>query len=309
MMASNASTGIQTALPMRTVSMRRWYIHCRSVFSLITPPKYSAAWGIRNNLRCFLCLPTPLSIVICPPFALDNLARILIPFAVMGNKKTHDHDKAVTRRTRREEVIPVLILAKDAKDAIETVGSAKVQDGTWRVKRFRFDDPKHKILDPQRSKQFASIAKLLALSSGQRVDFSLVREGFRTLTAEAFPTAMADEISAQATRNPKLWCERWLPSIFNNAIQQVRVVMWMPDKGVPGPAMCCPDTETALYVSLLFSRLFSGLRACLGCGVLFVPSRPDKLYHDSKCADKHRHKRFRSEKPKEIQTPKKGKQA
>jgi hypothetical protein len=208
-------------------------------------------------------------------------------------------------RKSRNDLLPVVV---GSKSEGETEGLAPLQEGRGTHLRYvrRFDPEKDKLRDAQKVKQFTAIAKLLALSSGQKVDFSLVQEGFRALVADAFPAAEADLISAKqregwalaTSGNPLKWCERWVPALFNRAIKTAQLVMWAPDGGSFGPAIFCPDTETALYATLLIGRSFDGLRACLGCGVLF-PSRTNKLYHDNKCGDRQRHKRAKLKKAKE----------
>jgi len=203
------------------------------------------------------------------------------------------------------DVLPVLV---GSESEGETEGLAPLQDGSRTHLRYvrRFDPKKDKLRDGQKVKQFAAIAKLLALSAGQKVDFSLVQEGFRALVADAYPATQADLISAKqrdgwalaTSGNPLKWCERWVPGLFNRAIKTAQLVMWVPDGGSFSPAIFYPDTETALYINLLFSRLFSGDRACLGCGTFFTPSRADQVYHDTKCGDNHRHKRLRKRKEK-----------
>jgi hypothetical protein len=59
------------------------------------------------------------------------------------------------------------------------------------------------------------------------------------------------------------------------------------------PAIYCSSHETAGFVSLLFSKLFSGMIACQGCGILFVPRRRNQRYHEHGCAARHREARYR----------------
>ena len=96
----------------------------------------------------------------------------------------------------RSDVLPVLV---GSKSEGETEGLAPLQDGDCTHLRYvrRFDPKKDKLRDGQKVKQFTAIAKLLALSAGQKVDFSLVQEGFRALVADAYPAAQADLISAK----------------------------------------------------------------------------------------------------------------
>lgn len=198
----------------------------------------------------------------------------------MVNKQSHDMDKPVTW-------LPVLVSAAGERPD----GDVIFQEGrvtTFQpVKRFVPNQPQTET----RSKRFLGISKMYALASGKKIDYSLLQQGFRSLVEDAFGQFLADQISATGFKNPKPWSSRWLPAIFNHETKPARVVMWWPeDEAVFGPAIYCPDPGTALFVSLLFS----GIRACLGCGRTFTPEQPNQLYHDRKCGDRHRKRRERS---------------
>jgi hypothetical protein len=150
--------------------------------------------------------------------------------------------------------------------------------------------------------RFSAIARLFALASGKKIDFVVLRDHFRSLFEQVFGRPFSDALSKQAAADPKRVAARWLIPLFNQAIQAARLVMWQP----PGkrsqnltPAIYCPDLETALLVGLLLSR-GGGMTACLGCGVLFVPRRPNQAYHDHLCANRHRKRRERQTRGKRV---------
>jgi hypothetical protein len=209
---------------------------------------------------------------------------------VMVNDKSRHKDKSVTTPSP----LPVLVPTND-----EGLGDVMFQEG--KATRFqaveRYFPSEHKQHDKQEAKRLAAIARLLALASGQEIDVVLMQEGFRTLTADAFGTELADSISAKAPKNKKGWSWRWLPGIFNREIQKARLVMWCPRKTQAFiPAIYCLDHATARLATLLLSNLFGGWRACLGCGEMFLPHRRDQLYHDHLCAHRHRQRRSRQRK-------------
>jgi hypothetical protein len=208
----------------------------------------------------------------------------------MVNKKSHARDKSVTH------FLPVLIPAGgDKPEGVGTVrmngpsGTVFVQDGiSTRIQPVR----QFRRTGEPASRRFSAIAKLFSLRFGKKIDYSLLQlqETFRTLLADVSGTPLADATSKQAIENPKKVADRWLLPLFNQEIRSARLVMWWsPRKLSLVPAVFCPDRETALFVDLLFS----GVTACLGCGKLFTPHRPNQLYHDFLCANRHRKRRER----------------
>jgi hypothetical protein len=211
----------------------------------------------------------------------------------MVNSKSRHHHETVTKAKPSAAPFPVLVpnIGKVPD------GGVDFQEGnathSMPVRRFVPFAPGEPLQDNQKAKKYAAIAKLLALAMGKEIDYSLLKEGFRALAVDAFGTDLADAISARALKNPNAWCRRWLPAIFNREIKASSFVMWWPHKSkIFGPAIYCPDRETALLVSLLVS----GIRACIGCGKMFIPKRPDKLYHDEACGHRHRQRRLRQKK-------------
>jgi hypothetical protein len=176
-------------------------------------------------------------------------------------------------------------------------------------------------LSKQEEKRFQSIAKLYSLATGKNVDFFLLQSSFRNLVGDLFGPKLADALSSRqrvmlgetpwatkadiklVTENPKDWSRTWLPAIFNREIKSAQLVLWWPEstsKARFGPAIYCTDIKIARFVNLLFARLFSGERPCLGCGELFS-GRRNQLYHDHKCAGRHRKQRQRYEEKKRAQ--------
>ena len=130
--------------------------------------------------------------------------------------------------------------------------------------------------------------------SGDPIDYAVVDEGFRSFVEDTYGRQLTDAISKRARDLPTLWARQWLPTLVNRELKSVRVVMWIPKDGPVSPAIFCPDATAAAFASLLFSRLFTGLRACLGCGTLFVPDRRmDTDFHDLRCGNLHRKNRQR----------------
>jgi hypothetical protein len=168
-----------------------------------------------------------------------------------------------------------------------------VQDGmstiSQPVRRFRKTDK-----PPSPPKRFLAVAKLLTLASAKTIDHSLLQESFRTLLEDVSSRQLADAVSKQAGENLKTASDRWLMPIFNQELRAARLVMWCPPRKAPIPAIFCPDLQTALFVDLLFF----GITACLGCGKLFNPHRPNQVYHDFLCANRHRKRRERHRKTK-----------
>lgn len=217
----------------------------------------------------------------------------------MVNKKSHAQDKSVTH------YLPILIPS----------GGDKPRPGTPIGTATRISGPSGAVLFQERgstriqsvrqftrsagpaSKRFSAVAKLFSLTTGKKIDYDLLQESFRTLLEDVSGRPLADAVSRRAFENPKKVSDRWLLPIFNQEIQSARLVIWWsPRKSSLIPAIYCPDRETALFVDLLFS----GVTACLGCGKLFTPHRPNQLYHDFLCANRHRKRRERHELSKRL---------
>lgn len=199
----------------------------------------------------------------------------------MINNNSRARDKTVT-------ALPVLIPteAQGEGDVIFQEGRATRWQAINRFIPAVGPSPTGKQLE-----RFRAISRMCSLASGKKIDYALLKENFRSLMEDAFGPSGADEFSAKGFKNPKPWSRRWLPAIFNREIKATRLVMYWPDGAAqPDPAIYCPDPGTALFVSLLFS----GIRACLGCERMFTPERPNQLYHDRRCADRHRKRRERS---------------
>lgn len=214
----------------------------------------------------------------------------------MVNEKSRDHDKRVTA------FLPILIPAAGEKPDGRALlpGSLTRTHGPDGEVLFQKDREteiqpvrlftRDKELAPER---FSAIARMYSLASGKKIDYSLVQESFRSLVENVFGRPLTDAISKGASENPKGWSKRWLSPIFNKEIDSVRLVMWWPTrKLVFRPAIYCPDRVTAHFVNLLFS----GITACLGCGTIFSPHRPNQIYHDNNCANRHRKRRERRRK-------------
>lgn len=193
--------------------------------------------------------------------------------------KSHAHDKTVTH------FIPILIPAAGKKPhSVALFFQDRDSTVIRAVREFT-----HADAPASTSKRFSAIAKLLSLASGKKIDYSLLQESFRTLLEDVSGRPLADAVSKEALRNPRKAAGRWLVPLFNQEIQSARLVMWDLRDGRAIPAIFCADPEKALFVDLLFN----GITACLGCGKLFTPHRPNQLYHDFLCANRHRKRRER----------------
>lgn len=161
---------------------------------------------------------------------------------------------------------------------------------TWMaVKRF---DPTKEVEASQKRKSFELIARLDAIQSGEEeIEVGIAGEAFRTLVEGLLPSKFVGDIQAGAKHHFIKWSATFLSAAATVNLESARLVIWVPRAGTPGPAMLCPNSETGSFVSLAFSRLFSGLRACLQCGRIFMPDRLDQDYHERRCADLHRKRR------------------
>jgi hypothetical protein len=214
----------------------------------------------------------------------------------MVKKRSRARDKTVTH-----QFLPILIPAAGelpkAKLLPGTVTRTRGADGAiflqegrlTRIQPVKRFIPSEKVVE--RPKRFAAIAQMYSLASGKRIDYFVLAEHFRSLFEEVFGTPFTDALSREASKNPKKVSARWLLPLFNQEIRSARLVMWWPpfNPSSPLPAIYCDDAQTALLVNLLFS----GMRACLGCGELFTPHRPNQVYHDFLCANRHRKRRER----------------
>ena len=200
----------------------------------------------------------------------------------MVNQKSHDSDKSVT------SWLPVMVPTVGKRPDGDVIFQEGRKTRYQAVKRFiRSNEP----MPTGKAKRFVGISTMYSLaSSGKRIDYSLLQKSSRSLMEDAFGSSGTDEFSAKGFKNPKPWSRRWLPATFNREIKATQLVMWWPDSApLPGPAIYCPEPGTAHFVSLLFS----GIRGCLGCGRIFTPERPNQLYHDRRCGDRHRKRRQR----------------
>ena len=149
-------------------------------------------------------------------------------------------------------------------------------------------------------KGFDLIAKLEALSeSGEEVDYELkkdeLNESLRSLVGDVCEPEFIDMVSSSVSKAPQddrsHFSRVWLTMLGTWELKNARVVIWQPLTDPVGPAIYCRNAGIATFVSLFFSRMFSGIRSCLGCGRLFIPARLDQDYHDHRCAALHRKKR------------------
>jgi hypothetical protein len=202
----------------------------------------------------------------------------------MGKKKRYDPDEAVT------SALPILIpVAGEAHE-----GHVLFLDEDEHLPKATVFQPARRFIarPEQTSKRLLALARMLSLASGQKVDYQMLREGFRTLAGEAFGEKLTDALSKQGFRNPKLWSQHWLPVVFNRELKSVRVVMWWPDQGRYRLAFYCPERNAAPFLSLLSSEL----HACLGCGTIYIPRRQDQQFHDLYCGNRYRKRRERARK-------------
>jgi len=228
---------------------------------------------------------------------LANNVNIMFNVSIMVKSK---YPYPYETPTKAPEVLPILLkVEKGSGQVMFQQGDAT---GSQAVRPFTPDDllGSYEDLSETAKKRFRALAQIVALESGKRVDFSLLQKGFRELAEDAFDQQLADLISADAKKDPKQWRHRWEAPLFNLRLKSARLVMWIPDRGPRfQPAIYCEDLETARFASLLLSRI----RACIGCGRFFVPERPDKFYHDGKCANAHAARRRRDRRKKASVKP------
>jgi hypothetical protein len=229
------------------------------------------------------------------------LVQFFAKLVVMVKTNSRDRDKTVT------SLIPILIpSAGDAPDGHVLVLGCDSRFPKARREQpvTRFDPNAEPEADKKDMKRFLGVARMYTLAAGQRIDYSLLQEGFRSLVEDVFGESLTDGLVKEALANPKSWSRLWLPTLFNRELNSAHLVMsWPGDQPNFGPAIYCPDLKTAYFVSLLFSRLFSGVRACQGCGILFRPKRTNQLYHEDLCGERHRKRRERRRKKKGVSQP------
>ncbi|MCU1305233.1 MAG: hypothetical protein JWQ87_5517 [Candidatus Sulfotelmatobacter sp.] len=124
------------------------------------------------------------------------------------------------------------------------------------------------------------------------------RTGDTAPTMTALAQLILEGVFRRKLANPREEAQIALGLLWAEEMSSARLVLWWTDffDGRPCrrfiPAIYCPDLKTALYVrEALGERRVS---VCLGCGELFVPDRPNELYHDRDCGDRHRHRRQRN---------------
>jgi len=209
----------------------------------------------------------------------------------MRNNESRARDKTVTT------ILPILVpgagvpapkglvrgtLTRSRGEA----GTLFIQDGSATITRpvAPFRVPK---IPPKR---FEAMAKMLSLATGKPVDVEILRNQLPHLFRDAFPERMVNLLIQKAIESPQGFAARWLEPIFNKEIADARLVMWSSRRqNRPSLAIYCPNDETALFIHLLTK----GISACLGCSKLFVPDRPNQVYHDLRCANRHRKRRER----------------
>jgi hypothetical protein len=211
----------------------------------------------------------------------------------MRSEDSHALDKSVTR------FLPILIpgvglkpVGKGFLDA-RTGGSAgavffqkgsKLETGPTEI------HPVMEFVVPKVTpKRFAAMAKMFTLAAGEKIDSLILKDQLPHLFSDYFPENMVNALVRTALDRPRDFAVRWLEPMFNREIGAARLVMWSRPGRIFQPAIYCPNEETALFVHLLFA----GISACLGCGKLFTPHRPNQLYHDLLCANRHRKRRER----------------
>jgi hypothetical protein len=160
-------------------------------------------------------------------------------------------------------------------------------------------------LMPQILEQFMDENPPAAVRAQRDSVMPKLRELHRRRTGETAPSpaALAQLLCEVFSRHhkaadPQEEAQGYLGWLWAEAMSSARIVLWWV-KSFDGrsvqrliPAIYCPDLKTALYVwEALGERRVT---VCLGCGELFVPDRPNELYHDRNCGDRHRHRRQRN---------------
>jgi hypothetical protein len=81
-----------------------------------------------------------------------------------------------------------------------------------------------------------------------------------------------------------------LPPSFTQELRNSRLVLWYDRRGKRVlPAFFCEDFTSAVFVL----GLLDYVRACVGCGKVFIPEREDQIYHDIACRERNRMRRLR----------------
>ena len=213
--------------------------------------------------------------------------------------------KQITDRDRKriEKLFPILLPTEDESR----------RDGVVLLLGVRKDMPRAYTMIPvQRfvptGKETAEIAakvrgldligRLEAVAnSGEKVDHQLLEEGFAdgfvSAAEDVYGKELARRISEGATDSPGLFSRHWLPILGTHELRESQLVVWQPNRGPVGVAQFCANLSTAAVASLVLSRMFTGLRSCLGCGVIFKPERLDQDFHDLRCGNLHRKNRQR----------------
>ena len=205
----------------------------------------------------------------------------------------------VTDRDRKRIAakFPILVEIEDVRDYEKRdglVGLIKVEaDGPrFIVKQVKRFNPEVEAGASSKFRGFQVLARLDAVvqSEKEETELAIAGEAFRNLVEGLVPDAVVSAIRQSEKLDPN-WASGWLSMAATANLDSARLVIWRPRTGTPGPAILCPNKETAAYASLALSRLFSGLRACLQCGVIFTPGRLDQDYDTRRCADLHRKRR------------------
>ena len=204
----------------------------------------------------------------------------------MRKKRRRDADEGVT------SALPILIPVAEEEEPDEGYVLFLGEDERL-PKATVFQPVRRFIARPEQTpKRLLALARMLSLASGQKTDYQMLQEGFRTLAGKAFGEKLTDALSKRGFARPQPWSRRWLPAVFNRELKSVRVVMWWPDQGRYRLAFYCPDYNAASFLSLLSSEL----HACLGCGTIYIPRRQDQQFHDLYCGNRYRKRRERARK-------------
>jgi hypothetical protein len=156
-------------------------------------------------------------------------------------------------------------------------------------------------LTGEAQKRFTAIMRLYSIAHAKEVDYELLRASFWTFAEKAWdPKGLSKRNVPGAPGplgpnggdrvDPVGWARFWLPQIVNQELARARVVMYWPDGKTIGPAIYCPDSNTATFASLLLEGVQLD-SYCPGCGKDFKPKRPNQLYCTATCGDRHRHRR------------------
>ena len=200
------------------------------------------------------------------------------------------------RSTYDTVTLPVLI--PGTPDSGE--GTATFEDGLAGLKpvrRFRLFSTKtaagRKVWDaftPEQRQRFLAVNK--ASDALARSNAAVLIEAADQL-ASAFGEYSLREL-ATAMRSVRA-LENAVASHLSNALGRVRLVLWRePSRGFV-PAIFCPDSMSALYVSVLMATAGGlGVSVCPHCGEPFVKTRSDQDYCSIKHREAHRVARWRA---------------